>query len=150
MNILFVCLGNICRSPIAAGIMQDVFRTLGIKGTVESAGTANFNVGQPADRRAIEVASSKGINIRNHRARQISRDDFERFDLIIVMEKTHQKSLEAMAPKSVHHKIRRLLPDGDVPDPYFSDEQAFRDVFNQLLPHCQSLGEELIRKRQKP
>ncbi len=127
--------------------MEDVFDKLGIDAEVESAGTANFNVGQPADRRAINVARSMGINIAQHRARQITLDDFDRFDLIVVMEKAHQQSLEAMAPKSVHHKIRRIVPDGDVPDPYFSDEQAFRDVFNLLLPHCQSLGEELAGKR---
>lgn len=146
MNILFVCLGNICRSPLAAGIMQDVYNRLSIDGTVASAGTADFNVGQPADRRAIAVAKAKGIDIRHHRARQITRADFDRFDLIVVMEKAHQKSLEAMVPASVHHKIRRIIPDQDVPDPYFSDEQAFRDVFNLLYPHCQSLGESLTRE----
>jgi protein-tyrosine phosphatase len=144
VKVLFVCLGNICRSPLAEGIMKKLFMEHGIEGLIESAGTADWNVGSRADSRAIKVALENGIDIKNHRARQLQKADFDKFDLIIVMDRANENAVKKVAPQAVHHKIRRaLLDDLDVIDPYHHDEEAFRNVFKTLWQSCDLLAKSV-------
>jgi protein-tyrosine phosphatase len=115
----------------------------GREGTAHSAGTSDWNVGSQADRRSIKVGLDRGIDIRAHRARQLRKEDFEEYDAIFVMDGSNEKAVKSVAPKAVHHKIKRIIePDGDVPDPYHSDESAFRDVFDTLWHQCERLAKE--------
>lgn len=144
MRVLFVCLGNICRSPLAAGIMKHMFDRRGIAGVVDSAGTADWNAGSKADARAIKVAWENGIDIKSHRARQVQECDFENYDVFIVMDRSNEAALKKMAPKAVHAKIKPVL-DGDeeLLDPYHEDESAFRDVFKALWHSCERLADRI-------
>ncbi len=143
MNILFVCLGNICRSPMAAGIMRNYFIANDIDGLVDSAGTENWNVGRPADSRAVRIAMARGADISKHRARQITAGDFDRFDALIAMDRANLKSLRASAPKLHHAKISLVAEDEDVVDPYYSDESMFELTYSILDRHCESLAKRI-------
>ncbi len=136
LNVLFVCLGNICRSPMAAGVMRRIYEEQGLDGTVESAGTANWNVGQAADRRAIKVANEHGIDIRAHRARQVSVDDFFRFDIIFALDHQNQRDLQKLVPSRHWNKIRLLHEGTDISDPYSGDEDVFRRSFEIIEACC--------------
>lgn len=128
-RVLFVCLGNICRSPTAEG----VFRAL-VTGSdaieTDSAGTAAYHVGNPPDPRAVTEAASRGIDISDLRARQVEAADFTRFDLIIAMDRSNLTNLKRMAPKNATARIQMMVPDIDVPDPYYDD--GFAGVFDML------------------
>lgn len=149
MNILFVCLGNICRSPVAAGIMKRIYEENGITGVIESAGTADWNVGGRADARTVQVALERGIDLRGHRARQIHLGDFDRFDLIVVMDQSNYNAVSKLAPEEMRGKVRRLLEylqdhNGDVPDPYHGGETGFQSNFDVIHKGCSALAEELF------
>lgn len=116
LDILFVCLGNICRSPIAACIMRSIYKEMGIAGRIESAGTMDWNVGKSldfgklkssksADHRMIRLAGQRGLDLKMHRARQLSRHDFEEFDLIIVMDREIESTVFKRAPDAMRHKV---------------------------------------------
>jgi len=136
MKILMVCLGNICRSPLAEGILQskisqDVF--------VDSAGTGDWHVGQAPDKRSIEVAKKYGIDISNQKARHFKTKDFNEFDLIYVMDESNYDNVLALAQNKSHKaKVKLILSELDnfsdlnVPDPYYGGEEGFEQVF-QLL-----------------
>lgn len=149
-KILFVCLGNICRSPLAAGIMTYMFEKYGLEGTAHSAGTSDWNTGSQADRRSIKVAMDKGIDIRMHRARQLRNEDFEKYDAIIVMDGANERAVRSVAPPAVHHKIKRVVLNGEVPDPYYGTEAAFREVFETLWTNCDRLARELAGELKQP
>lgn len=131
MKILMVCLGNICRSPIAEGILQS---KLGDSFTVDSAGTGDWHVGQKPDDRAIAISKKYGIDISNQKARQIQIEDFEKYDLIYVMDKSNYSNVIALAKNDEHkEKVRMILKEErSVPDPYFGDESGFDEVFKLL------------------
>jgi protein-tyrosine phosphatase len=135
MDVLFVCLGNICRSPLAAGVMRHLYDRMSISGTVDSAGTANWNEGRAADSRAIAVAKANGIDITGHRARQVCRDDFDKFHIIFVMDRDNAAALRKIAPAGKSEKIRLLRGNGEIPDPYYSGDAAFRSTF-QIIESC--------------
>ena len=149
MNILFVCLGNICRSPIAAGIMSEIYQTQRLKGVIDSAGTENWNAGKSADGRAILIASRKGIDISGHRARQVRPDDFQRFDVIYAMDRQNERALRKMAPPDKVFKIKRIRlapansPEADVPDPYHGNESQFQTVYDLLYERCTDLASKI-------
>lgn len=136
MNVLFVCLGNICRSPMAAGIMRHIYEENGISGKIESAGTMDWNVGNAADARAVSVARANGVDLSKHRARQVSIDDFENFDLIFVMENAHAQTLRKIAPDIHKHKICLLGGQDEILDPYHSNEAAFHATYKALKQYC--------------
>lgn len=156
VNILFVCLGNICRSPLAAGIMKAIHAELQIEGLVESAGTADWNVGSPADHRSIKVAAEAGIDITAHRARQICAADFEHFDVIYVMDRDNERALLSIAPSVARRKIRLICasaadaagPTGtsaycEIPDPYHGELSHFREIFHLLNERCRLVAGEI-------
>lgn len=134
-----VCLGNICRSPLAVGILQSKVNKEGLDVKIDSAGTSDNHVGQQPDHRMRATAKSFGVDIDNLRARQFSKNDFKKFDLIYAMDASNYKNIIALADSdSDKAKVVLLLnelepgKDLDVPDPYFGGEQGFIDVFNLL------------------
>ncbi len=130
MKILMVCLGNICRSPLAEGILQS---KLNEEFLIESAGTGNWHVGQSPDERSVLIARKYGIDISKQRARQFQPDDFKKFDLIFVMDSSNYDTVIKLAENEEQRKkVRLILDDADVPDPYFGGEDGFENVF-QLL-----------------
>lgn len=130
MRILMICLGNICRSPLAEGILQS---KLDDRFIVDSAGTGGWHINQPPDKRSIAVARKNGIDITGLRARKFSTDDFETFDLIYVMDRSNYKDVMALAQEDAHRqKVRMILENDDVPDPYFGGEQEFEEVYRML------------------
>ncbi len=141
MKILMVCLGNICRSPLAEGIMQHLAAKQGFNWQVDSAGTGGWHVGEGPDRRSVRVAREHGIDISKQVCRQFSKSDFELFDHIFVMDKYNLSDVQAMAPHALAAaKVKLLLGTKEVPDPYYANEM-FEPVFKLIEDGC----EELIR-----
>lgn len=131
MNILMVCLGNICRSPLAEGILQSKAPT-GMK--IDSAGTSNWHVGKSPDKRSIAVAKQHGIDISNQKARQFQSEDFSNFDVIFVMDQSNYADVLALAKNEVEKsKVRLILGNHqEVPDPYYGGEDGFEAVYQML------------------
>src|ERR1700724_1671439 len=136
MKILFVCLGNICRSPTAEGVLRALAAReapeLAIE--VDSAGTAAYHVNEPPDPRARQAAARRGYDLTALRARIVKRGDFERFDLILAMDRENLRQLRQRAPAGAHERLRLFLefapeagPD-DVPDPYYGGPNGFEEV----------------------
>jgi protein-tyrosine phosphatase len=143
MKILMVCLGNICRSPLAEGIMRHLAEQNGLDWQTDSAGTGNWHVGEGPDRRSTRAAGNHGIDISKQVCRQFRRSDFSEFDLILVMDKNNLSDVLAMAPDEVAAaKVRLLLGDKEVPDPYYNDSQ-FEPVFKLIEQGCTDLIKEL-------
>ena len=143
-----VCLGNICRSPLAEGILSKKTKHLNIQ--VDSAGTAGYHIGSPPDIRSIEIAERHNINLRNQRARQFSRADFDNFDIIYAMDKNNYAHLIALAKNSEErNKIRMILneinPDlcKSVPDPYYGGDNGFQEVYNMLDKACNKIVSQI-------
>lgn len=121
---------------MAAGILAHIYEQNNISGIVESAGTADWNVGGRADPRAISVARANGLDLTKHRARQVEACDFERFDIIFAMDKANAFSLNKIAPPMHRHKIRLLGGTTEILDPYHSDEAAFHATYKIILGFC--------------
>ncbi len=148
MKILFVCLGNICRSPLAEGILRYKANKDNLDITVDSAGTSNYHIGQSPDPRAISVAYANGIDISNQKARQFRLKDFEDFDYIIAMDKSNYSELLDLAGNTQNTKKIKLYmnfayPDSniDVPDPYY--DGRFEEVFSLLNEATDKIIEKL-------
>ena len=141
MKILFVCLGNICRSPLAEGIL----RHINPKIMVDSAGTSNYHIGSPPDRRMIETAQSYGIDISNLAARQFTTEDFNRFDKIFIMDDENYRNVVALAENESHiEKVNYTLSmQNNVPDPYFGGKDGFIQVYEMLHEACQTINDEI-------
>jgi protein-tyrosine phosphatase len=139
LKVLFVCMGNICRSPTAEGLFQQYITTQGLahQFKLDSAGTVSEHVGEAPDSRAIRVAEQHGLNIRHLRARLITPQDFVTFDYILTMDKHNIRTLTALCPPLYQHKICLFLGDKEVPDPYSGDMSDFEHAFalmNTALP----------------
>lgn len=153
IKILMVCLGNICRSPLAEGILQSKLPR--DKFTVDSAGTGDWHVGRKPDSRSIAIAKSNGLDISRQRGRLFTAKDFETNDYIFVMDNSNYKDVIRLAP-SVEAKskvsliLNELFPDEnvDVPDPYFGLEDGFSNVYGMLDEVCEIIAEKLIAKHQ--
>jgi low molecular weight protein-tyrosine phosphatase len=149
-SILFVCLGNICRSSLAEGILRGLVRQAGLEARVEidSAGTGDWHIGNAPDPRAVEVARQNGIDISAQRARQFKANDLDRFDLVLAMDRDNLKSISAQAVG--RHAAPRLFLDyaglgkqGDVPDPYFGGDEGFHDVYVLIETGCERVLERM-------
>ncbi len=150
MRVLMVCLGNICRSPLAEGILKHKTRQRGLDWTVDSAGTGFWHTGELPDRRSIAVARKYGIDITGQRARQFHPDDFERFDHILVMDTQNYRDVLRLAKADEHREKVRLILDlshpgqeRNVPDPYYDDD-GFEEVFRMLDAACERLLERYL------
>lgn len=140
MRLLVVCLGNICRSPMAEGALRARIEASPLAGQVvlDSVGTGNWHVGQPADPRAIATAARHGVDISALRARQLSRDDFARHDWLLCADRNNLRDVRARGPSDAHSRCALLLdwagtaPDGDVPDPYTGGDAEFEAVWTML------------------
>jgi len=137
MRILFVCMGNICRSPTAEGVFRRLVqeRAPQLPLEIDSAGTHDYHVGEPPDARAVQAAARRGIDLRGLRARQVSGEDFVRFDLILAMDRLNYATLLDRAPEPAHPRIRLFMDFAgseieDVPDPYYGGPLGFEQVLD--------------------
>jgi len=144
MKILMVCLGNICRSPLAEGILSLKGKHLNLE--VDSAGTAAYHIGKQPDIRSIEIANKYTIDLNQQRARQFSRADFDKFDIIYAMDTNNYAHLISLAStETERNKIRMILNEinpkvyQSVPDPYHGGENGFQDIYNILDKACDKI-----------
>ncbi|WP_278442505.1 low molecular weight protein-tyrosine-phosphatase [Pseudomonas oryzihabitans] len=152
MRILFVCMGNICRSPTAEGILRAKLDAAGLTGAVEldSAGTGDWHVGKAPDARAIQAAAGRGYDIGDLRARQVAEDDFQRFDLILAMDQDNLAWLEQLRPDAGAvpelFLARQGLAVDEVPDPYYGGAAGFERVLDLLESACDGLVAEVAAR----
>ena len=142
-SVLFVCSGNICRSPTAEGVFRSLSEKAGLDVRIESAGLGDWHVGQPPDERAQHHAKVRGYDLSAQRARQVSPQDFNDFDLILAMDRGHLRELQRMAPPGHRARIGLFTAGRDVPDPYYGGAEGFEQVLNLVEAQCRSLLEEL-------
>jgi protein-tyrosine phosphatase len=154
MRILFVCLGNICRSPTAEAVMRDLVRREGLEGEIEvdSAGTGDWHVGEPPDARSAQAARRRGI-VMDGAARQVVAGDFDDWELLLAMDRSNHRALLELAPDDeAREKVRMLREydaeavasgDLDVPDPYYGGERGFEDVLDLVERACRGLLDDL-------
>lgn len=137
-RVLFVCLGNFCRSPLAEGALRALVEAEDDAAgfVIDSAGTAGWHAGNPPDARAVAAARARGIDIRGQRSRQVRREDFEDFDLLLAMDDSNARCLARLAPGDRAYKVRLFLdyaPEQElreVPDPYYGGEEGFGRVLD--------------------
>jgi protein-tyrosine phosphatase len=154
-RVLFVCMGNICRSPTAHGVFERVLRERApdLEVEVDSAGTHDFHVGLPPDPRSIAAAARRGLDLRPLRARLVGSSDFERFDLIVAMDRLNRAVLLTRCPAVYRDRVRLLMEfaglgaeddeDLDVPDPYYGGELGFERVLDLVEEAAAGLLEEI-------
>ena len=147
VRVLMVCMGNICRSPTAQGVLQKAVADagLGARITVDSAGTSDYHVGAPPDARAQAHAAARGIDLSSQRARQLSARDFDDFDLVLVMDAANERAARSLCPAAQRHKLMRLTDfclrqrADEVPDPYFGGGAGFERVLDLVEDACDGL-----------
>ena len=138
-----VCLGNICRSPLAHGILEHMANEKGLNWEVDSAGTGNWHVGEGPDRRSVRTAREHDVDISKQICRQFKTSDFDEFDHIFVMDKNNLSDVLAQARnKTDEQKVKLLLGDKIVPDPYYDDNQ-FEPVYNMIEAGCRNIVKQL-------
>ena len=154
MKILFVCMGNICRSPTAEGVFRELVRARAphLDVEIDSAGTHDYHVGDPPDARAIAAAQRRGIDITRLRARMVEERDFERFDLIVAMDRLNREILLDRSPDQYRERIRLMtefVPGGDVedvPDPYYGGALGFERVLDLLEDAAAGLLDAVLER----
>ncbi len=151
MKILMVCLGNICRSPLAEGILRAKAESAGLEVTVDSAGTSNYHIGETPHRDSVRVASEHNIDIGRLKARQFIVSDFEDFDLIYVMDESNYKNVLRLAKNQEQKsKVRFLLDEIDpgskaeVPDPWYGGFDGYQHVYQLLDRACDVITSKII------
>jgi protein-tyrosine phosphatase len=146
-KVLMVCLGNICRSPLAEGVLKSKVES--IKVFVDSAGTAGYHLGKAPDKRSIAVAKKHGLDISNQVCRKLTAQDLEEFDMIFAMDKSNYENIIGLSrSKEQAKKVRLLLSNGDtieneVPDPYYGGEDGFEHVYQLINDACNRIAKEL-------
>lgn len=150
INVLFVCMGNICRSPTAEGVFRHHVEQAGLSDRffIDSAGTHAYHVAEPPDRRAIAAAERRGISLQGIKARRVVAEDFETFDWIIGMDDDNIRRLQERSPEEAQSKIRRFLefandPETEVPDPYYGGSAGFERVLDLVESASQGLLDTL-------
>lgn len=148
-RLLFVCLGNICRSPLAEGVFSQVALARGLAATVDSAGTSNWHVGRAPDVRSQEIAARYGLDIRQQRARQIAEADFTRFDLILAMDEDNLRELQRRSESAGRARLALMLDYApqlglrSVPDPYYGTLEDFEETYRLVLAASEGLAAHL-------
>ncbi len=160
MRVLFVCLGNICRSPTAEGVLRSLAQERGLASAlqIDSAGTAAYHVGEPPDRRSAAAAARRGIELVGA-GRQVRVEDFDRFDLLLAMDRSNRDALLALAPHEQAAAKVRLLREYDadsvavgaldVPDPYDGGPSGFEDVLDVVTAACRGLLDVLAPRAER-
>jgi protein-tyrosine phosphatase len=154
MKVLFVCMGNICRSPTAEGVFRRLVseRAPGLAVEVDSAGTHDYHVGDPPDQRAIVAAARRGIDIAGLRARVVATSDFERFDMLVAMDRLNRAILLDRSPEQYRERVRLFLEfapaidEEDVPDPYYGGPVGFERVLDLAEEASAGLLDELMSR----
>ena len=153
ISVLFVCMGNICRSPTAEGVFRHHVEEAGLgdRIIVDSAGTHAYHVGDPPDRRANAAAERRGIQLGNLRARRVSDEDFERYDYVLAMDLDNLERLKDQSPSEHHNKVRLFLEfsslkEREVPDPYYGGAAGFERVLDLVEDASRGLLETLSAK----
>jgi protein-tyrosine phosphatase len=152
ISVLFVCMGNICRSPTAHGVFRALVEREGLADRIvtDSAGTIAYHVGEPPDRRARETAVKRGIDLSDLRARKAVAEDFERFDYLLAMDRENYKELMAICPPGFEDRLFLFLdfaphrPEEEVPDPYYGGVAGFDRVFNLVEDASKGLLEHIL------
>ncbi|MGH8642037.1 MAG: low molecular weight protein-tyrosine-phosphatase [Burkholderiales bacterium] len=152
ISVLFVCTGNICRSPTAEAVFKHCVREAGLAGRIvsDSAGTHDYHVGEPPDPRTQRAAKRRGYELGALRARRVRRDDFERFDYVLAMDEANLWQLERLCPREHAHKLKLFLdfgggPPREVPDPYYGGPEGFERVLDLVEGAAQGLLRHLNR-----
>ncbi len=153
ISILFVCMGNICRSPTAEGVFRYHANEAGLSDRVfiDSAGTHAYHVGEPPDRRAVAAAERRGVSLQDLQARRVSDEDFDRFDYIIAMDEDNVARLQEQGSPEHHSKVRLFLEfsssgEQEVPDPYYGGAAGFERVLDLVEDASRGLLETLFKR----
>jgi len=157
VSVLFVCTGNICRSPTAEGVFRKLVAEAGMSQAIvaDSAGTHGYHVGEPPDTRTQASAADRGYDLSGLRARRVEHADFQRFDLIVAMDRGHLTILSRMAEPSAAHKLKLMMAyargfkEKDVPDPYYGGPQDFERVLDMLEDAARGLLDSLGKPAQR-
>lgn len=151
VRVLFVCMGNICRSPTAQGAFEHLVSEAGLdeRIVVDSAGTHAYHVGEPPDRRSQQTALARGVDLSRQRARQVASPDFADFDYVLAMDRQNLSALLRMCPADHRHKVRLFLEfaaelgEEEVPDPYYGGPRGFEHVFDLVEAAAWGLLEDI-------
>ena len=152
MNVLFVCLGNICRSPIAEGIFDKLQKEKNLNWRSDSAGTSGWHIDEKPDRRSIQIAIQNGVDLSKQRSRKLKSSDFKEFDYIIAMDKSNFNNILSIQPDESISKIKLLRTfdtidtDADVPDPYYGGDEGFRNCFEMIERSCINLIDHIQKE----
>lgn len=158
VRVLFVCMGNICRSPTAQGVFTKLVIEEGLSHLIEidSAGTHAYHVGEPPDPRARETAQRRGIDLSRQRARRALAEDFEQFDYVLAMDEDNYRALSALCPSGSEQRLRLFMDYAphlqvrEVPDPYYGGSNGFEAVFDMVDEAARGLLEAIRRERLGP
>lgn len=142
-RLLFVCLGNICRSPAADGIAKALADHRNLDWQIDSAGTGGWHAGDPPDPRMVEAAAARGLDLSALRARQAIGQDFSDFDHVYAMDRSNLANLRAIRPPSAHASLDLFLGDAEVPDPYYGGKDGFDHVLDLISARMETLFDRL-------
>ena len=156
VKVLFVCMGNICRSPTAHGVFQQLVTKAGLDGSinVESAGTIGYHVGEHPDSRAMAMAKSRGVDISNLVARKVTTEDYQQQSFILAMDYDNLRNMQVECPEHLQDKIELLLSYhsdetlNEVPDPYYGGSDGFKNVYQMVELACSNLLDHIRLKHQ--
>lgn len=155
-RVLFVCMGNICRSPTAEGVFRHLVGQQGLSAEIiiDSAGTHDYHVGDPPDARSQAAAARRGYDLSTLRARQVARDDFRAFDYILAMDETNLRQLRQQCPEDCRDRLKLFLEFADdgavreVPDPYYGGAQGFEQVLDLVEQAARGLLRNIVKNNQ--
>lgn len=155
VKVLFVCLGNICRSPLAEGVFKKKVeeKELADRFFIDSCGTSNYHIGEQPDRRTVKNALANGVRL-NHQGRQFTVQDYNDFDYIVAMDSSNLRNIEMLRPKGNDRQIKLMRSfdeaglNKDVPDPYYGGERGFQEVFDIIDRSAQGLLDFIIKENQ--
>ena len=148
LGVLFVCTGNICRSPTAQAVFRHKVREAGLEARfhIDSAGTHSYHIGDPPDPRSIATALARGVDMRDLRARKVGQADFGKFYYILAMDAGHLDTLSRFKPDPPYGNLGLFLGKNDVPDPYYGLQKGFEGVYTMIETRCEEFLEQVRRR----